>query len=170
MSTICIKFLPRREKRSHFARIWNYARTKVQGMLREFGTFFAIVHPVLFWCTFAYVCVCVRACVRVCARVCVCVCVCVCVRTYVRTYERIFVLTMRIIRLGADSTCRSQKQVEVVGKNYRLTNNSNKYWKHAEKMGKPEIPRASQRYRNHNPQIQWNFQRQTHGCIQQGYI
>ena len=44
--------------------------------------------------------------------------------------------------------------MEVVGKNYRLTNNNNKYWKHAEKMGKPEIPRVSQRHRNHDPQVQ----------------
>jgi hypothetical protein len=26
--------------------------------------------------------------------------------------------------------------MQVVGKNYRLTNNNNKHWKHAEKMGK----------------------------------
>lgn len=110
MSTICIKFLPRRKKRSHFGRIWNYARTKVQGMLREFGTFFLIVHPLLFWCTFARVC----------------------------RYERIFVLRMHVIRLGADSTCHNQKEIEVVGDNYRLTNKNNnkKYWNHAEKMGK----------------------------------
>lgn len=48
--------------------------------------------------------------------------------------------------LGADSPCRSQKEMEVVGKNCRLTNNINKYWKHAEKMRKPEIPRVSQRH------------------------
>lgn len=85
-------------------------------MLRKLGTFFAIVLPV-FWSTFARV----------------------------RSHESIFVLRMRIVRLGADSTCHSQKEMEVVGKNYRLTNNNNKYWKHAEKMEKPEIPMESQR-------------------------
>lgn len=61
------------------------------------------------------------------------------------SHERIFVLRMRIIRLGSDGTCHSQKEMEVVGKNYRLTNNNNKYWKRAEKIGKPKIPRVSQR-------------------------
>jgi hypothetical protein len=70
------------------------------------------------------------------------------------SYERIFVLRMRIIGLGADSTCRSKKEMEVAGKNYRLTNYNNKYWKHAEKMGNPEILRVSQRHRNYDPQVQ----------------
>jgi len=52
---------------------------------------------------------------------------------------------MRIIKLGADGTYNSQKEMEVVGKNYSLTNNNNKYWKHSEKMEKPKIPRVSQR-------------------------
>ena len=137
-----LNFFRDEKKRSHFGRIWNYARTKVQDMLREFGTFFAIVHPVLFWCTFAHVC----------------------------RYKRIFVLRTHIIRLGADSICRSKKEMEIVGKNYRLTNSNNKYWKHAEKMGKPEIPKVFQRHRNHDPHVQWNFRRPTNGCIQQEYI
>ena len=74
--------------RSHFGRTWNYARTKVQSMLREFGTFFTIVHPVLFWCTFAHV----------------------------FSYERIFVLRMHIIRLGAESTATIRKKWEYWGK------------------------------------------------------
>lgn len=62
-----------------------------------------------------------------------------------RSHECIFVLRMRIIRFGADGTCHSQKEMEVIWKNYRLANNNNKYWKHAEKIEKPEIPRVSQR-------------------------
>jgi hypothetical protein len=64
----------------------------MQSMPREFGTFFAIVHPVLFCCTF----------------------------TRVSSYERIFVLRIHIIRMGADSTCHNQKEMKVVGEYYRL--------------------------------------------------
>jgi len=52
---------------------------------------------------------------------------------------------MRIIKLGADGTYHSQKEMDLVGKNYRLTNNNNKYWKHSETTEKPKMPRVSQR-------------------------